>query len=191
MTTTGFARAASWLLEDAAAPTSSRPRSSSDEHRLMAQTTDEFVDDEVLPSLDRLESEGLGAGARRCCAAAASSACSASTCPRSTAASTSTRSRRSSSSSASPASASFATTFGGQANLCILPLVLFGTDGAEAAVPAAAASAARSSAPTRSANPAPGSDALAAQDARDAAARRQLGAERREDVDHATAASPT
>ena len=33
------------------------PEKLSDEHRLMAQTTDEFVESEVLPSLDRLEAK--------------------------------------------------------------------------------------------------------------------------------------
>ena len=38
------------------------PEKLTDEHRLMAQTTEEFVDDEVLPELDASR-EGLGAGA--------------------------------------------------------------------------------------------------------------------------------
>jgi len=33
------------------------PETLSDEHRLIAQTTDEFVDTEVLPNLDKLKAK--------------------------------------------------------------------------------------------------------------------------------------
>ena len=44
-----------WLLEDAAASDVFTPERLTDEHRLMAQTTTEFVQSEVLPMLDRME----------------------------------------------------------------------------------------------------------------------------------------
>src|SRR5438552_1061308 len=80
----------SWLLEDTPASDIFTPEKRSEEHRLMAQTTDEFIDNEVLPNLDKLSSLIVAEHIAR--------------------------------------SASFATTYGGQANLCILPIVLFGTD---------------------------------------------------------------
>ena len=44
----------SWLLNDAPS-TIFTPEMLSNEHRLIAQTTDEFVDAEVLPNLEKLE----------------------------------------------------------------------------------------------------------------------------------------
>ena len=44
-----------WLLEEAVAADVFTPERLTDEHRLMAQTTSEFVASEVLPVLDRLE----------------------------------------------------------------------------------------------------------------------------------------
>ena len=51
----GGPKGGAWLLEDSAAADVFTPEKLSDEHRLMAQTTDEFVNGEVLPVLDRLE----------------------------------------------------------------------------------------------------------------------------------------
>src|SRR5690606_5812352 len=48
-------RGGSWLLDESPADDIFTPEQLTDEHRLMAQTTDEFVDGEVLPALDRLE----------------------------------------------------------------------------------------------------------------------------------------
>ena len=48
-------RGGSWLLEDTAASDVFTPEKLDDEHRLMSQTTTEFVEAEVLPVLDRLE----------------------------------------------------------------------------------------------------------------------------------------
>ncbi len=117
----------SWLMEDAAASEIFTPEKMSDEHRLMAQTTDEFIDTEVLPKLDQLETkdwELARALLRRCGELGllgvnvpeqyggldldkVSSLIVAERIAR---------------------SASFGTSYGGQANLCILPIVLFGTD---------------------------------------------------------------
>jgi alkylation response protein AidB-like acyl-CoA dehydrogenase len=115
-----------WLLEGGAAADIFTPEQLSDEHRLMAQTTIEFVQSEVLPMLDRLEQKDweLARSLLRRCGElgllgiavpetyggldldkASSLAVIEQIGP----------------------SASFATTFGGQANLTILPLVLFGT----------------------------------------------------------------
>ena len=117
----------SWLLEDVEPSEVFTPEKLSDEHRLMAQTTDEFIDTEVLPNLDRLETKDWELARtliRRCGELGllgtnvpeeyggldldkVSSLIVAERIAR---------------------SASFATTYGGQANLCILPIVLFGTE---------------------------------------------------------------
>ena len=117
----------SWLLEDVKPSEVFTPEKLSDEHRLMAQTTDEFIDTEVLPKLDQLETKDwqLARTLMRRCGELGllgvnvpeqyggldldkvSSLIVAERIAR---------------------SASFATSYGGQANLCILPLVLFGTD---------------------------------------------------------------
>src|SRR5687767_14822273 len=116
-----------WLLETAAETEVFTPEMLSDEHRMMAQTTDEFITNEVLPNLDRLEEKDWELARtliRRCGELGllgtnvpeeyggldldkVSSLIVAERIAR---------------------SASFATSYGGQANLCILPLVLFGTD---------------------------------------------------------------
>ena len=125
-TSTSIRKGGTWLLEDAAASDIFTPEQLTDEHRLMAQTTTEFVQSEVLPVLDRLEEKDweLARSLLRRCGElgllgiavpeayggldldkASSLAVIEQIGP----------------------SASFATTFGGQANLTILPLVLFGT----------------------------------------------------------------
>jgi len=124
--TTTLTNGGAWLLEE---PPSSifTPEQLSDEHRLVAQTTDEFVTAEVLPNLDRLENKDwelarhlihrcgelglLGVDAPEEYGGLAldktSSVVVAEHISR---------------------SASFAVTFGGQTNLCILPITMFGTE---------------------------------------------------------------
>ena len=117
----------SWLLEDTPAADVFTPEKKSDEHRLMAQTTDEFIANEVLPNLEKLEAKDWQLARlliRRCGELGllginvaeeyggldldkVSSLIVAEHIAR---------------------SASFATTYGGHANLCVLPIVLFGTD---------------------------------------------------------------
>ena len=48
-TSTSIRKGGSWLLEDTAAADVFTPEQLTDEHRLMAQTTTEFVESEVLP----------------------------------------------------------------------------------------------------------------------------------------------
>ena len=54
MTTTTTTRGGAWLIEEATEPIFT-PERLSDEHRLIRQTADEFVDTEVRPALERLE----------------------------------------------------------------------------------------------------------------------------------------
>ena len=54
---TNTRKGASWLLEDTEASTTFTPEKLSEEHRLMAQTVEEFVTNEVMPQLDQLETK--------------------------------------------------------------------------------------------------------------------------------------
>jgi alkylation response protein AidB-like acyl-CoA dehydrogenase len=126
-TTRAIARGGSWLLEEADSHDVCTPERISEEHRLMAQTTEEFVAQELLPQLDRLERKDwvlARALVRRCgelglfgvnvaeqyggvdLDKVASLIVSEQVAT----------------------VASFAATFGAQANLCILPIYLFGTE---------------------------------------------------------------
>src|SRR5262245_17262948 len=126
-TTIEVRKGGSWLLEDTPASDVFTPEKLTDEHRLIGRTTDEFVDNEVSPSLERLEAKDWGVARsliRRCGDLGllgtnvpeeyggldldkVSSLIVAERIAR---------------------SASFAVSYGGQANLCILPIVLFGTE---------------------------------------------------------------
>ena len=50
-------KGASWLLEATEPSSTFTPEKLSDEHRLMAQTVEEFVESEVLPKIDQLETK--------------------------------------------------------------------------------------------------------------------------------------
>jgi alkylation response protein AidB-like acyl-CoA dehydrogenase len=54
-TTTTTARGGSWLIESTPPEAVFTPEQLSDEHRLIGRTTEEFLDQEVLPQLERLE----------------------------------------------------------------------------------------------------------------------------------------
>ncbi len=55
MTTLATVRGGSWLIEETAVESVFTPEQLSDEHRLIGQTADEFVSNEVQPALERLE----------------------------------------------------------------------------------------------------------------------------------------
>ncbi len=55
MTTLTTVRGGSWLIDETAAESVFTPEQLSDEHRLIGQTADEFVTNEVQPALERLE----------------------------------------------------------------------------------------------------------------------------------------
>ena len=129
-------RGGAWLLEDYAGPDKVRPTAGedvftpeqlTDEHRLMAQTTDEFVDSEVLPNLDRLENKDWEFARhliRRCgelglLGIDAPEKYGGLDLDKTSSIIVAEHIAR---------SASFSVTFGGQTNLSILPLVLFGTE---------------------------------------------------------------
>ncbi len=124
---TSILRGGAWLLEPSDPDAAFTPERLTDEHRLIGQTTQEFVDREVLPELDRLEQKdwtlarqlvrrcgdlGLlgvdvpeaygGVGLDKVTSLIVSEKLSG--------------------------AASFGATFGAQANLTVLPLFLFGTE---------------------------------------------------------------
>jgi alkylation response protein AidB-like acyl-CoA dehydrogenase len=127
MTTSSTTKGGAWLLEEPSADGIFSPEQLSDEHRLMARTTDEFVNAEVLPNLERLENKDWALARqliRRCGelgllgvdAPEAYGGLALGTISSVVVAEHISR------------SASFAVTFGGQTNLSILPLTMFGTD---------------------------------------------------------------
>jgi alkylation response protein AidB-like acyl-CoA dehydrogenase len=125
-TETSLRRGGAWLLEAHAEGSLFTPERLTDEHRLMAQTTEAFVEHEVLPRLDELEAKDwqlARALIRRCgelglLGINAPEEYGGLDLDKVSALVVVERIAR---------SASFATTFGGQGNLSILPLVLFGT----------------------------------------------------------------
>jgi alkylation response protein AidB-like acyl-CoA dehydrogenase len=125
-TTTQVRKGGSWLLEETSPSEVFTPERLTDEHRMMAQTTEEFVNGELLPALDRLENKDwelsrslIGrAGELGLLGISVPEEYGGLDLDKVSSLVVVERIAR---------SASFATTFGGQANLCILPLVLFGT----------------------------------------------------------------
>jgi alkylation response protein AidB-like acyl-CoA dehydrogenase len=117
---------ASWLLEGPPASPFT-PERRSEEHRLIAQTADAFAEQEVLPALDRLEQKDWATARlliKRCgdlgfLGVDVPAAYGGVELDRVSSLIVSEHIAR---------SASFATTYGAQANLCILPLVMFGTE---------------------------------------------------------------
>jgi alkylation response protein AidB-like acyl-CoA dehydrogenase len=130
MTTTSVApalRGGEWLLQPSDPATVFTPEQLSEEHRLIAQTVSDFVSNEVLPALDQLEQKDWGlardlvrrAGTLGLLGVDAPEAYGGVQLDKITSMIVSERMAR---------SASFGATFGAQANLMVLPLVLFGTE---------------------------------------------------------------
>jgi alkylation response protein AidB-like acyl-CoA dehydrogenase len=120
-------RGGAWLLESSDPAAVFTPERMTDEHRLIARTAQEFVDQEVLPVLDRLEQKDWALArdlVRRCGALGLlgvdiPEAYGGVALDKVTSLVVSERMAR---------SASFGATFGGQANLTVLPVYLFGTE---------------------------------------------------------------
>ena len=130
MTTTAVAptlRGGEWLLHASDSAGVFTPEQLSEEHRLIAQTVADFVDNEVLPVLDRLEQKDWAlardlvqrAGALGLLGVDAPEAYGGVQLDKITSMVVSEGMAR---------SASFGATFGAQANLTVLPLVLFGSE---------------------------------------------------------------
>ena len=120
-------RGGEWLLKPASPDATWTPERLTDEQRLVARTTDDFVAKEVLPELDRLEQKDWALARRlltRCgelglLAVDVAEAYGGLQLDKVTSMIVSEQMAR---------AASFATTFGAQANLTVLPLSLFGTE---------------------------------------------------------------
>jgi alkylation response protein AidB-like acyl-CoA dehydrogenase len=132
MTVASTARkGASWLLEETDGSSIFTPEKLSEEHRLMAQTVEEFVENEVLPSIEQLETKDWTL-ARTLVRRAGELGLLGISVPeqyggldldKASALVVSERMAR---------SASLGAAYGAQANLTIIPLVLFGTDAQKA-----------------------------------------------------------
>jgi alkylation response protein AidB-like acyl-CoA dehydrogenase len=120
-------RGGEWLLQPSDSASVFTPDQLSDEHRLIGQTVSDFVANEVLPALDRLEQKDWTlarqlvqhAGGLGLLGVDAPEAYGGVQLDKITSMIVSERMAR---------SASFGATFGAQANLTVLPLVLFGTE---------------------------------------------------------------
>jgi alkylation response protein AidB-like acyl-CoA dehydrogenase len=126
-TVSAVRKGGSWLLEETGAADIFTPEKKTDEHRLMAQTTDEFIDNEVLPNLEKLETKDWDL-ARTLIRRGGELGLLGITVPEQYGGLDLDKVSALIVSEHIARSASFATTYGAQANLCILPLVLFGTD---------------------------------------------------------------
>jgi alkylation response protein AidB-like acyl-CoA dehydrogenase len=126
-TSTQVRKGGSWLLEETPPGDIFTPERLTDEHRLMAQTAQEFVDNELLPATERLEAKDWEL-ARSMIRRAADLGLFGIAVPEQYGGLDLDKASSLVVVERLARAASFATTFGGQANLCILPLVMFGTD---------------------------------------------------------------
>ena len=127
MTTTATVRGGSWLIEDAAGDAVFTPEQLSEEHRLIGQTADEFVTQEVLPAIDRLEQKDW-ALARQLVRRAGELGLLGTDVPESFGGVDLDKVSSIVVGEAVGRSASFATTFGAETGLAITPLLCFGTE---------------------------------------------------------------
>jgi len=124
-------KGASWLLEETDSASIFTPEKLSEEHRMMAQTVEEFVENEIMPNIDQLETKDWTL-ARSLIRRAGELGLLGISVPeqyggldldKASALVVSERMAR---------SASLGAAYGAQANLTIIPLVLFGTDAQKA-----------------------------------------------------------
>jgi alkylation response protein AidB-like acyl-CoA dehydrogenase len=127
MTTLTTVRGGSWLIEETPADSVFTPESLSNEHRLIAQTADEFVSNEVMPGLERLEQKDW-AFARQLVRRAGELGLLGADVAESLGGVGLDKVASIIVGEAVGRSASFATTFGAQTGLAITPLVCFGTE---------------------------------------------------------------
>ena len=131
MTTTTAARGGAWLIEDAPADSIFTPEKLSDEHRLISQTADEFMTNEVLPAIERLEQKDW-ALARDLVRRAGELGLLGTDVPEAFGGVGLDKVASVLVGEAVGRAASFATTFGAQTGLAITPLLCFGTDAQKA-----------------------------------------------------------
>ena len=126
-TSTQIRKGGSWLLEETAPADVFTPEKINEEHQLMAQMTQEFVDNELLPATERLEAKDWEL-ARSLIRRAADLGLFGIAVPEQYGGLDLDKASSLVVVERLARAASFATTFGGQANLCVLPLVMFGTE---------------------------------------------------------------
>jgi len=125
-TSTQIRKGGAWLLEEGTPGEVFTPEKLTDEHKLMAQTAQEFVDHELLPVTERLEAKDWEL-ARSLLRRAADLGLFGIAVPEQYGGLDLDKASSLVVVERLARAASFATAFGGQANLCILPLVMFGT----------------------------------------------------------------
>jgi len=127
MTTATAARGGSWLIEDAPSESVFTPEQLSDEHRLISQTADEFMTNEVIPAIEKLEQKDWGL-ARQLVKRAGELGLLGTDVPEAYGGVELDKVSSILVGEAVGRSASMATTFGAQTGLAITPLLCFGTD---------------------------------------------------------------
>jgi alkylation response protein AidB-like acyl-CoA dehydrogenase len=130
-TTTTTVRGGSWLIDETAPESAFTPETLSDEHRLIEQTAGEFMTNEVLPAIDRLEQKDW-ALARQLVRRAGELGLLGTDVPEPFGGVGLDKVASIVVGEAVGRSASFATTFGAQTGLAITPLLCFGTDAQKA-----------------------------------------------------------
>jgi alkylation response protein AidB-like acyl-CoA dehydrogenase len=127
MTTATAARGGSWMIEDAPAEPVFTPEQLSNEHRLIGQTADEFMTNEVIPAIEKLEQKDW-ALARQLVKRAGELGLLGTDVPEAFGGVELDKVSSILVGEAAGRSASFATTFGAQTGLAITPLLCFGTE---------------------------------------------------------------
>jgi alkylation response protein AidB-like acyl-CoA dehydrogenase len=126
-TTATAARGGSWLIEDAPSEPIFTPEQLSEEHRLIGQTADEFMTNEVLPAIDKLEQKDWTL-ARHLVKRAGELGLLGTDAPEAFGGVELDKVSSIVVGEAMGRAASFATTFGAQTGLAITPLLCFGTE---------------------------------------------------------------
>jgi alkylation response protein AidB-like acyl-CoA dehydrogenase len=126
-TTATAARGGSWLIEDAPSEPVFTPEQLSEEHRLIGQTADEFMTNEVIPAIEKLEQKDW-ALARHLVKRAGELGLLGTDAPEAFGGVDLDKVSSILVGEAMGRSASFATTFGAQTGLAITPLLCFGTE---------------------------------------------------------------
>jgi alkylation response protein AidB-like acyl-CoA dehydrogenase len=125
--TSSVTKGGSWLLESTDAGATFTPEKLTEEHRLIGQTADEFVTNEVLPKLDQLETKDW-ALSRQLVLRCAQLGLFGVDVPEEYGGVHLDKVSSLIVSERMSRSASFGATFGAQANLCVLPILMFGTE---------------------------------------------------------------
>ena len=131
MTTTTAIRGGAWLTEETDAASVLTPEKLSEEHRLIGRTAEEFVDNEVLPALDRLE-QRTGRWRARLIERCGELGLLGTDVPEALGGVALDKAASLLVGEAVGRCASFATTFGAQTGLAVTPLLCFGSEAQKA-----------------------------------------------------------